>query len=199
MASGRTHEAINLAVFGALTGGYALVRTTETVPPFAGEVIVGFSLAYLLGTFFVTPDMDLAEIRVRPKARWGWLGFLWVPYGKLFRHRGASHSWLFGPFTRLVYLLILLFGLAWFAAEVLTLFGYPTIISPRRVDNWQGLLIGFAAGFYLSQWLHLLADGVGPSHGRDLLAKQRDKRSKKQRSRRSSAQRRSNAQRRPKR
>ncbi len=181
MASGRTHEAINIATLSVLVGGYAVARTTETIPALSGEVIVGFGLAYLLGTFLVTPDMDLAEVKVRPKMRWGWLGFLWVPYGKLFRHRGFSHSWLFGPLTRLLYLLVLLFGLAWGAKELLTLFGYPTVLSPRRVDNWQGLLLGFAVGFYLSQWLHLLADGVGPSHGRDLLVRQRDKRSKNSR------------------
>jgi uncharacterized metal-binding protein len=58
-----------------------------------------------------TPDLDLAENY--DKGLWG---LAWWPYGKLFKHRGASHWYVIGSVVRLLYfaliasLTILAFG-----------------------------------------------------------------------------------------
>lgn len=174
MASGKTHEAINIAAFSVITTGYAVARVNGVSLSLSGEVLTGFVVAYLVGTFLATPDMDLAEEkRVQPKARWGRLGFLWVPYGRMFEHRGLSHSWLFGPFTRLIYLAAIILGFEWLMARFLALVDLPPIFFVQNIDNREGLLLGILVGYYLSQWFHLIVDGVKPNHGRSLSRNKR--------------------------
>lgn len=167
MASGRTHETVNLSVFAALVGGYAYARArglTDFDLLFAPETLWAFSLSYLIGTFFITPDLDLAENRMQARNNWGLLGLLWVPYGALFSHRGLSHTWIIGPLTRLVYLLLLALAFGWAASEVAPWFGLRFFFSAEVGDNWPSLLVGALLGYYLSQWLHLIADGIQPDH-----------------------------------
>ena len=169
MPSGRTHESINLLVYGAAAALYAYARqaglTAEFDTVLAPQTLKTFSLSYLVGTFLVTPDLDLAENRMQARNNWGLLGLLWVPYGALFSHRGLSHSWIIGPLTRLLYLAGLGLALSWAAAQVGPYFGYGFSFSAKLSQNWPELAIGALAGYYLSQWLHLIADGIRPDHG----------------------------------
>ncbi len=169
MPSGRTHESINLLVYGVAAVAYVYTRqeglTREFDTVLAPETLKTFSLSYLIGTFLVTPDLDLAENRMQARNNWGLLGTLWVPYGALFSHRGLSHSWLIGPLTRLLYLALLGLALSWAAAQVGPYFGYSFSFTANLTQNWPELAIGGLAGYYLSQWLHLLADGIRPDHG----------------------------------
>ncbi|MEN2981366.1 MAG: metal-binding protein [Thermus sp.] len=157
MPSGRVHEAINLTVLG----GGAAAYLAQGGSPEAPEALA-FALAYLAGTFLLSPDLDLADKGVRAQRRWGVLGVLWKPYGWLFRHRGLSHTWVLGPLTRLGYLLGLLWGL-WALAQGLAL-SLGVGFAPR-LPSWPKEVWGYALwGYYLSQWLHLLADGIWPDH-----------------------------------
>ena len=143
MPEGKVHERFNLLLGGA----FALAGTAVGLDwghPFCSGAAAG----YLVGTFLVTPDVDhYPRYRTRPVQGWGRLGFIWVFYGLLFRHRGLSHNWLLGPLTRVVYLspLLLLLGLL---LERLGLMPPPGAL-------WGGL-----AGYYLSQWLHLWLDRI---------------------------------------
>jgi uncharacterized metal-binding protein len=143
MPEGKLHERFNLLLGGA----FALAGTTLGLDwnhPFWSGAAAG----YLVGTLLVTPDVDhYPRYRTRPVQGWGRLGFVWVFYGLLFRHRGLSHNWLLGPLTRVVYLspLLLLLGL------LLERLG----LTPPLGALWGGL-----AGYYLSQWLHLWLDGI---------------------------------------
>ena len=169
MPSGRTHESINLLVYGAAAVAYAYARreglTAEFDTILAPQTLKTFSLSYLIGTFLVTPDLDLAENRMRARNNWGLLGLLWIPYGALFSHRGLSHTWIIGPLTRLLYLVGIGLALAWAAAQVGPYFGYSFSFKAKLAQNWPELALGALAGYYLSQWLHLLADGIRPDHG----------------------------------
>jgi uncharacterized metal-binding protein len=167
--NGRTHEAINLTFFAGLAAGYAYARTQglaaeleQLVPP---QAVATFSVSYLVGTFLVTPDLDLAEQGVRAKSNWGLLGLLWIPYGSMFSHRGLSHTWLVGPMTRLIYMLIVALALSYVASGVAPFFGYNFSVKTQLVRNGQELAIGALIGYYVSQWLHLIADGIAPDHG----------------------------------
>ena len=87
-------------------------------------MVGAFALSYLIGTFLVTPDLDLAEQGVRAKTHWGLFGLLWIPYGAIFSHRGHSHSWIVGPLTRILYLTIIVLALSWVTSKVAPYFGY---------------------------------------------------------------------------
>lgn len=169
MPSGRTHEAINLTAFGLLAGAYAFARsqgyTSNYEAVLSGGTLGMFAASYLVGTFLVTPDLDLAENNVRAKDHWGLLGMLWEPYGKMFKHRGLSHTWLVGPLTRLLYMAVVILGLAYLISFAAPYFGYAFSVRAELSENWRELAIGALAGYYLSQWLHLIADGVAPDHG----------------------------------
>jgi uncharacterized metal-binding protein len=169
MPSGRTHESINLLTYGAAAVAYAYARqeglTAEFDTLLAPETLKTFTLCYLIGTFLITPDMDLAENRMQARNNWGILGVLWIPYGALFSHRGLSHSWIIGPLTRLVYMALIGMALWWGFAQVGPYFGYTFSFRAELNQNWQELAIGALAGYYLSQWLHLVADGIQPDHG----------------------------------
>ena len=164
MASGRTHEITNLTTLVALTTGYAFAFSRGHQLP--QELLLAFAVWFLIGTYLITPDLDLAEGRVNAKTNWGILGLLWIPYGKVFSHRGWSHTWLVGPMTRLVYLAGVFYLLDWLAGTALGELGidWNLRLELFRADN--DVLWGAGAGYYLSQWMHLIADGIWPDVGR---------------------------------
>lgn len=159
--SGRVHNLINIAAYSVLAAGVLLAARQDllTVTPVQA---LNFSVAFFAGTLLLSPDLDLADGGgVDSKRRWGVLGVLWVPYGWLFRHRGLSHTWLLGPLTRLLYLGLwglLLLGIVRFVWPGAPLPGLPQPVSLKVV-------LPLVLGYYLSQWLHLIADGVWPGHG----------------------------------
>ncbi|WP_309571660.1 metal-binding protein [Deinococcus sp.] len=160
MPSGRVHNLINIAAFSVLSGA-ALVASRHQLVVLTPAQALTFTLGFAVGTFLLSPDLDLAEGRVDSKRHWGILGVLWVPYGLLFSHRGLSHSWVLGPLTRLAYLALviaLVVGLLRYITPGITL---PTVPEPVNVK----VIIPVVLGYYLSQWLHLIADGIRPDHG----------------------------------
>lgn len=167
--NGRTHESINLVTFAGIATGYAYARaqglTSEFDTLFSQQSVTLFSLSFMIGTFLITPDLDLAENNVRAKDNWGLFGLLWVPYGSMFKHRGLSHTWFVGPLTRLIYMMMLALAGSWLVTQLSPYFGYSFSIRTQLAENWQELSLGALAGYYLSQWLHLIADGVWPDHG----------------------------------
>ncbi len=166
VASGRIHENVNLVALGFLITAYFIARllgqahSLDDALPRAART--GFLLSYLVGTFLVTPDLDLAKNAVRAKSHWGILGLLWVPYGKLFRHRGLSHSWVVGPLTRLLYMGLITSVFIVIVMALTSYFGFELRIAGRLSQSWELLSLGALSGYFLSQWLHLLADGIRP-------------------------------------
>lgn len=150
MPNYRTHDAINLTALGMTFAGYSIVTGSGMAPGVSGGVMIGYVLAYLAGTFLVTPDLDLHGSK--PKKRWGLLRILWRPYAALVPHRSSfSHGWLIGPATRLAYLALL---------------ALPPLIATNALEptgtlaQHLGWRIGAAValGYYVSQWMHLIAD-----------------------------------------
>ncbi|MFN3813937.1 MAG: metal-binding protein [Aquificaceae bacterium] len=90
MALGKTHEAINLILLPA---------ALYFVPK---GFYFSFTLGYILGTFFLSPDIDIKHSK--PSKRWRYMRFIWIPYQKGSRHRGFSHIPIVGTFIRLLYL-----------------------------------------------------------------------------------------------
>lgn len=110
------------------------------------EDLLPFSLSYLAGALFFSPDLDLWDSKAT--RRWGPLRFLWAPYARIFRHRGLSHSPLLGPLTRILYLLI-------WVALVALLFGWrPPPMEKVPWDKAGAVLLGL----FLPQFFHVLLD-----------------------------------------
>ncbi len=154
MPSGRVHTIINSLVLVAGVGAYGYAAQNLGLKLQASELLA-FGLAFGAGTIWLSPDLDLAEQNVMPKKMWGPLGFLWTPYGWFMSHRGLSHSWLIGPLTRAVYLVALLALPLYLARQSVHL---EKIVQSLHRQEWLMVLLGF----YVSQWLHLIADGVAP-------------------------------------
>lgn len=180
MPSGKTHNLINLVCFGVLSSGVVLGQLIGALHVSFAQSLL-FSACYMIGTFFLSPDLDLASGNVNSKRYWGALGFLWVPYSKLFRHRGMSHTWVVGPLTRLIYLALLLmpvYVLLWYWPGGLWWLS----------NAWQGVqsswLIAGLLGYYFSQWLHLIADGISPRHDLEMIRKKIQRSSSKKRKKR---------------
>ena len=76
MPSGRAHEALNLAALGGLALAHLAAGGSPEDPR-----AWAFGLAYLAGTYLLSPDLDLAERGVRASRRWGILAAFWRPYG----------------------------------------------------------------------------------------------------------------------
>jgi uncharacterized metal-binding protein len=139
LPSGRVHEVVNLI---------ALPPTLYALPD--GWSKLAFAAGYLVGTFWLTPDLDLATSR--PARRWGLLRLLWLPYAWLFPHRGISHRPLLGALTRLLYLAAL-GGLGLWALDRLGYHWQPSFTLGR---GW----LSFFAGLLLADGLHLLLDAL---------------------------------------
>lgn len=106
MANGKTHDRINLIV-GTVSSGVLLGLGQN--PYVTGSFIFG----WLVSTLIFSPDSDLM-----PKARTGPLRFFLYPYSVFFKHRGLSHSFLFGTLTRFIYGLLMLGLLTYVLSEM---------------------------------------------------------------------------------
>jgi uncharacterized metal-binding protein len=172
--SGKVHNLINSLSFIGIVGSYGYAHAAGWVR-LEPTALLTFSGAFLAGTFMLSPDLDLAEQNVDSKRNWGFLGFLWIPYGMMFSHRGLSHTWIVGPLTRVLYLGVLLAVPIWFLRQPVLETELPGVtrgIVHDLLNSLQGVfssgvlasqaVLALAVGFYVSQWLHLIADGVSP-------------------------------------
>ncbi len=87
---GKTHELVNLIFF------------PPTIYILPEEVRVPFALGYLMGTFFMSPDIDLYYSR--SSRRWRILRIVWFPLWVLTKHRGIIHKPFIGTFLKLFYI-----------------------------------------------------------------------------------------------
>lgn len=174
MPSGAVHNVINTLSLLAI-GSAAGYATQRGIIKLEAGAVLSFCSAFMAGTYLLSPDLDLAEQNVSSKRNWGWFGFLWVPYGWVFSHRGLSHSWLVGPLTRLTYLALLLIIPAMLLRDPILNWQLEAVTRGPMADllkSFQGFwlrpqvardtLIALALGYYISQWLHLIADGIAP-------------------------------------
>ncbi|WP_457638604.1 metal-binding protein [Persephonella sp.] len=154
MASGRTHEIINLAV---------LPVAVYYLQP---ESFVGFAGGYLAGTFFLSPDNDI--FYSRPNRRWKFFRFIWYPYTKIFSHRGISHIPVLGSLLKLVYLSAIFLVPAGIFLFILYYF-YPEAVQSRltHIDTSQVVYflkhpftVSFLIGLVLSEIVHIATDVI---------------------------------------
>jgi uncharacterized metal-binding protein len=155
MPSGKTHLRIELFVLPLCV---ALLFAAESykVITVSWEEMAIFAGAYLFSSLMLSPDLDLRHNRSR--RRWGPLGFLWIPYTKIFKHRGVSHSLIFGTLTRLGYLgliaLLIALGLSYFNVWAIPFDALRTFSIDLKLFSF------LLAGLWLPNILHTLTDHV---------------------------------------
>lgn len=144
MANYKTHTGFNLFFTLPISVGlgYYFIQPSE-------KLLVTFTAAFIYGTLFMNPDLDL----VHQINLFSLRGFLTLPfrgYSKVFKHRGISHSFLMGSFTRII----------WLSATVLLL-SFSFSFSGNIFSFCKQYKIHFLyalAGICLADWSHLLLD-----------------------------------------
>jgi len=148
MASYKTHSTFNifLALPALLVGIYYFIH-----PPYA--LLVTFIATFAYCTLFMNPDLDLAHNIKLLSIR----GILTLPfrlYSLVFKHRGISHSLIFGSLTRII----------WLAGMALLVFylvykALPSTHNFYAYYKYYKFYIWYAAaGICLADWSHLLLD-----------------------------------------
>ena len=136
MALHRTHELFNLFLY---------IPVVTFVP---NEYLVPFSVGYFLGTFLLSPDIDLSFSK--PARRWKLLRFIWLPFWVLSRHRGITHVPVLGSLVKLFYLGFLLVFLYFVILGFFSLINF----TPKAYLNFNPInfledFLRSEAGFYL--------------------------------------------------
>jgi uncharacterized metal-binding protein len=159
MPAGKIHDRITLACLpGVCLGTHLLTRHWG----YTALVSSGFLFAGLM----FGPDLDIRSVQSK---RWGWLGWIWQPYRKSFRHRSwLTHGFLAGTLIRVIYLWVWgLLGLL-LVLEVSNGRGYTSItwgelghtigmLCWRYWQVWAAIAIGIELGAMshsLSDWTH---------------------------------------------
>ncbi|PIS02725.1 MAG: hypothetical protein COT85_01455 [Chlamydiae bacterium CG10_big_fil_rev_8_21_14_0_10_42_34] len=144
MPSYKTHVSINLFLGLPLTL-VALKHTVQVEP----TEIACFSAAFIYGTIFLHPDLDLAR-NIRLFSLKGLLTLPFRPYSYLFRHRGISHIPIIGTLSRILWLIFFFY----FIFTCLN-WAMPNVIE------YNGVYIAFAlAGVAAADLIHVLLDKI---------------------------------------
>ena len=98
MPSGQRHVTISIFVLMTIDAIFYINPTLASL-----KSIMLFNIAFLFGTLFISPDLDVNSSVYK---RWGLLKWLWWPYRELMKHRQKSHSFFWGPVLLIGYLLI---------------------------------------------------------------------------------------------
>ncbi len=159
MASGKTHDIINLTAFPFFA--YYLKP----------ESFSGFFIGYMSGTFFLSPDNDI--FHSKPNKRWKFLRFIWKPYTKIFSHRGISHIPVIGMMIKLLYLLVFfllvltfIFVPLFFLKEYLNINFVELNINLEDILDINNIIyllkapffVSFLIGLFLSEFVHIATD-----------------------------------------
>ncbi len=159
---GPVHESFNSLL---ILAEYVFTRSAVANGILSESLVLSHVLGFAAGTYLITPDLDMADRKaVTPLRFWGPLRALWWPYGRAFKHRRLSHTWLLGPATRLAYLMAL-------AALILALAARLKSPLPGLLFRWvgdhPGLVGAWVFGYFNAQWAHLIVDRVlGKPRGR---------------------------------
>ncbi len=106
-----------------------------------------FLLFYFIGSAYLTPDMDTkSEAQQR-------CGIFCFPYRKASKHRGASHHWLLGTLSRIIYILLII------SLFILIIYGRDGIYSfINALILYKKEMVIASSGMFLSNLFHIILD-----------------------------------------
>lgn len=148
MANYQTHTKFNICIALPI---FLLIFFFFLHPPVFGLLL--FSLSFVYSTLFMNPDVDISY-KIRIFSLRGILTLPFRTYCLFFRHRGLSHSYMYGSFTRII----------WLFGSILFVF----YLCHKTVPSLQECLSFFHrykislsyifSGICLADWCHLLLD-----------------------------------------
>lgn len=144
MANYKTHTGFNLFfMLPALVGfGYYFFQPSE-------KALIVFTATFTYATLFMNPDLDLVH-KIKLFSLRGFITLPFRGYSKIFKHRGISHSFLLGSFTRIIWLSFVLFLVCFSFSFSDYLFSF--------YKNFKTYFIYALIGICLADWSHLLLD-----------------------------------------
>ncbi len=134
---GKEHEIINIL----------LLPPVLTIIPAEGTF--PFSIGYIIGTFFISPDIDIPHSR--SSKRWNILKIFWYPLWMVVGHRGVLHIPIVGTFVKLIYLLLIFFPIYNLLESL-----FPVGLYIKHIDEIK--LFYFTLGIIIADILHILLD-----------------------------------------
>ncbi len=148
MSNFKTHTRINLILaLPLLLGGAYYFFSPKPIE------LVTFGCCFIYGTLFMSPDVDLAS-QIKLFSIRGLFTLPFRSYALFFRHRGLSHSLIFGTLTRVI----------WLGLHAL-LFAYLVYqIQPDKQTFWKFIqyykayIIFGVSGLFLADTAHLAVD-----------------------------------------
>lgn len=148
MSNYKTHVTFNL--LGGLPAALAALHYAFDPSP---VFLLTFALTFFYSTCFMSPDLDLVhQIKLRSIKGFFSLPFRW--YSKIFKHRGLSHSFLFGTLTRVLWLSAIGF-IIFFAV-------YQTLPTQKSLlvyfQQYKPYIYYGLAGAIWADWCHLVLD-----------------------------------------
>jgi uncharacterized metal-binding protein len=150
MSNYKTHTALNLLLFLPLSLFLLYLCFSPTRLHY---LLFAGSFAY--GTLFMSPDLDLAN-RIKLFSVRGLLTLPFRSYALVFKHRGISHSLIFGTLTRVgwlfLHLLIILFLFFEFSSPIDSFFAY--------LKGYKGDIAYALAGLFIADSAHVLLDKI---------------------------------------
>ncbi len=148
MASYKTHAKFNVMVTLPIVTAGLIYFFNPSI-----KYILTFIGSFIYGTYFMNPDLDLANQIKLFSIR----GLLTVPfrsYSLVFRHRGLSHSFLFGTISRIIWLIAYLIIASYLLLKV----------TPDRQSVahyfylYRDYLVFVLGGLFIADTSHLLLD-----------------------------------------
>ncbi len=147
MSQYKDHSKFNCAMLPLLIG--AIVFSFN--PPIKN--VIYFSLAFLYGTFFMNPDLDLAK-NIKLLSLRGFFSIPFRSYSYIFKHRGISHSVLFGTITRVGWLFLFILGVLYII--------YKKSVTQKDlmlfINTYKEILLFVFLGLFTADLGHLLLD-----------------------------------------
>jgi uncharacterized metal-binding protein len=113
-------------------------------------VMIVLSIGFILGTEFITPDLDGEST---PTER---LGLLWLPYRIIRKHRGVSHNYMIGFIERIVYLFVLVSVIILLVKTDAYISFIKFIIDPAIIAILLVMIVGIA----IANGLHIFLDKI---------------------------------------
>jgi len=154
MSLGKGHYSFN-----SFIGILIFIILTISLSPI---ISLSFFFGFMFSTLFFSPDLDLG-----PRKKWGLAGIILYPYSIFFKHRGLSHSFIFGTLSRIIYALFSLCLLV----LLLNKLEIITFSSKSYIDNTFTFLKNFNynlleykitvwtfLGMFTADALHILLD-----------------------------------------
>lgn len=152
MALYKTHSKLNVFIALPILLGIC-VHLLQTEP----KLLLLFASSFVYGTLYMNPDLDLAN-KIKLFSVRGILTLPFRLYSRIFRHRGISHSIFLGTFTRILFLLLLVFSTSYFILKMpffhLDAYNY---YKNNQVYFFYGFL-----GLFLADFFHILVDSLTP-------------------------------------